>query len=162
MNDTDEDIVRISNKLLSYLKEELKDSGIGYSSGLEKLSGGHETSTYRFRLNGAHEDLSQPLVLRLYPEFSSLDKVMWESTIQSVLAEEGLPVAKAGFVNIDKSILGKAFFIMEYLRGSDIVGLYLSPPDNAVVISVDEKPAIQALERAQKKKGDRRIILENG
>jgi transposase len=29
------------------------------------------------------------------------------------------------------------------------VGLYLNPPDNAVVISVDEKPAIQALERAQ-------------
>ena len=34
-------------------------------------------------------------------------------------------------------------------KAADIVGLYLSPPDNAVVISVDEKPAIQALERAQ-------------
>jgi len=31
----------------------------------------------------------------------------------------------------------------------DIVGLYLSPPDNAVVFSFDEKPQIQALERAQ-------------
>ena len=29
------------------------------------------------------------------------------------------------------------------------MGLYLDPPENAVVISVDEKPAIQALERAQ-------------
>lgn len=34
-------------------------------------------------------------------------------------------------------------------KAADIVGLYLSPPDNVVVISVDEKPAIQALERAQ-------------
>jgi len=34
-------------------------------------------------------------------------------------------------------------------KAADIVGLYLSPPENAVVISVDEKPAIQALERAQ-------------
>lgn len=34
-------------------------------------------------------------------------------------------------------------------KAADIVGLYLDPPDNAVVISVDEKPAIQALERAQ-------------
>ena len=34
-------------------------------------------------------------------------------------------------------------------KAADVVGLYLSPPDNAVVISVDEKPAIQALERAQ-------------
>jgi len=34
-------------------------------------------------------------------------------------------------------------------KAADIVGLYLSPPENAVIISVDEKPAIQALERAQ-------------
>ena len=34
-------------------------------------------------------------------------------------------------------------------KAADIVALYLDPPDNAVVISVDEKPAIQALERAQ-------------
>jgi transposase len=31
----------------------------------------------------------------------------------------------------------------------DIVGLYLNPPDNAVVLSVDEKSQIQALDRAQ-------------
>jgi transposase len=34
-------------------------------------------------------------------------------------------------------------------KAADIVGLYLRPPENAVVISVDEKPHIQALERAQ-------------
>ena len=34
-------------------------------------------------------------------------------------------------------------------KAADIIGLYLNPPENAVVISVDEKPAIQALERAQ-------------
>ena len=34
-------------------------------------------------------------------------------------------------------------------KAADIVGLYLAPPANAVVISVDEKPHIQALERAQ-------------
>jgi transposase len=34
-------------------------------------------------------------------------------------------------------------------KAADIVGLYMMPPDNAVVLSVDEKPAIQALERAQ-------------
>jgi transposase len=31
----------------------------------------------------------------------------------------------------------------------DIVGLYVNPPDHAVVFSFDEKPQIQALERAQ-------------
>ncbi len=34
-------------------------------------------------------------------------------------------------------------------KAADIVGLYLEPPDNALVICVDEKPSIQALERAQ-------------
>lgn len=32
---------------------------------------------------------------------------------------------------------------------ADIVGLYLDPPDGALVLSFDEKPHIQALERAQ-------------
>jgi len=34
-------------------------------------------------------------------------------------------------------------------KAADVVGLYLQPPENAVVLSVDEKPHIQALERAQ-------------
>jgi transposase len=38
----------------------------------------------------------------------------------------------------------------EFVRkAADIVGLYLAPPENAVVLCVDEKPHIQALERAQ-------------
>ena len=34
-------------------------------------------------------------------------------------------------------------------KAADITGLYLHPPENAVVVCVDEKPHIQALERAQ-------------
>lgn len=34
-------------------------------------------------------------------------------------------------------------------KAADIVGLYLSPPEGALVVSFDEKPTIQALERAQ-------------
>ena len=34
-------------------------------------------------------------------------------------------------------------------KAADVVGLYLHPPHNAVVLCVDEKPCIQALERAQ-------------
>jgi transposase len=34
-------------------------------------------------------------------------------------------------------------------KAADIIGLYLHPPDNALVLSVDEKPHTQALERAQ-------------
>ena len=34
-------------------------------------------------------------------------------------------------------------------KAADIVGLYLDPPQDAIVLAVDEKPHIQALERAQ-------------
>jgi len=34
-------------------------------------------------------------------------------------------------------------------KAADIIGLYLQPPENALVLAVDEKPSIQALERAQ-------------
>ena len=34
-------------------------------------------------------------------------------------------------------------------KAAEVVALYLAPPENAVVLSVDEKPHIQALERAQ-------------
>lgn len=34
-------------------------------------------------------------------------------------------------------------------KAADVVGLYLNPPENAMVLAVDEKPHIQALERAQ-------------
>jgi len=38
-------------------------------------------------------------------------------------------------------------FFVEKLR--DVVGLYLNPPDNAMVLCVDEKSQVQALERTQ-------------
>jgi len=34
-------------------------------------------------------------------------------------------------------------------KAADVVGLYLNPPEHALVLSIDEKPHIQALERAQ-------------
>jgi transposase len=34
-------------------------------------------------------------------------------------------------------------------KASDIIGLYMNPPENAVVLCVDEKTAIQALDRTQ-------------
>ncbi len=34
-------------------------------------------------------------------------------------------------------------------KAAEIVGLYLDPPQDAIVLAVDEKPHIQALERAQ-------------
>lgn len=118
MNNSNGHLDQISNKLLSFLQDELKESGIEYSSGLEPLTGGYETSIYRFQLTGTPVELSKPLVLRLHPEFHEADQAMWEGTIQNVLAGQGLPVARVYFKNADKSILGGVFCIMDHLPGT--------------------------------------------
>ena len=57
-----------------------------------------------------------------------------------VLRKEGICLARqrSWCVSTDPEFTAKA---------ADIVGLYLNPPENALVVSVDEKPSIQALER---------------
>jgi transposase len=57
-----------------------------------------------------------------------------------VLRQEGICLQRqrSWCVSTDKEFAAKA---------ADIVGLYLNPPEKALVISVDEKPGIQALER---------------
>ena len=58
-----------------------------------------------------------------------------------VLRKEGICLSRqrSGCVSTDPEFVTKA---------ADIVGLYLNPPENALVVSIDEKPSIRALERA--------------
>ena len=34
-------------------------------------------------------------------------------------------------------------------KAADVIGLYMAPPERAIVLCIDEKPSIQVLERAQ-------------
>ena len=63
-----------------------------------------------------------------------------DDAVQRFLKKEGIQLARmrSWCVSTDPEFAAKA---------ADIVGLYLNPPENAVVISVDEKPSIQALSR---------------
>ena len=64
-----------------------------------------------------------------------------DDAVWRVLRKEGICLARqrSWCVSTDPEFTSKA---------SDIVGLYLNPPEKALVISIDEKPSIQALERA--------------
>lgn len=64
-----------------------------------------------------------------------------DDAVWRVLRKEGICLARqrSWCISTDPEFAPKA---------ADIVGLYLAPPENALVISVDEKPSIQALERA--------------
>lgn len=63
-----------------------------------------------------------------------------EDAIQRFLQKEGIQLARirTWCVSTDPEFAAKA---------ANIVGLYLNPPENALVISIDEKPSIQALSR---------------
>ena len=63
-----------------------------------------------------------------------------EDAVQRFLQKQGIQLARmrTWCVSTDPEFTAKA---------ADIVGLYLNPPENAIVISVDEKPSMQALSR---------------
>ncbi|ADU65227.1 IS630 family transposase [Desulfurispirillum indicum] len=65
-----------------------------------------------------------------------------DDAVWRVLRREGIFLSRqrSWCVSTDPEFTSKA---------ADIVGLYLNPPENAIVISLDEKPSIQALERAR-------------
>jgi transposase len=65
------------------------------------------------------------------------DHAVWR-----VLRKEGIQLQRhrSWCVSTDPEFAAKA---------ADVIGLYLNPPHNALVLSVDEKPSIQALERAR-------------
>jgi hypothetical protein len=57
-----------------------------------------------------------------------------------VLRKEGICLQRqwSWYVSTDPEFTAKA---------ADVVGLYLNPPVNALVLSIDEKPSMQAIER---------------
>ena len=64
------------------------------------------------------------------------------ASVQRIWAAHGLKphLTKTFKLSNDKQFVDKVV---------DVVGLYLAPPDNALVLSVDEKSQIQALDRTQ-------------
>ena len=65
------------------------------------------------------------------------------STVAAIWAEYGVKPWKAETFKFstDPQLAGKV---------TDVVGLYLNPPENAIVLCIDEKSQIQALDRTQK------------
>jgi transposase len=63
-----------------------------------------------------------------------------EDAVQRFLQKEGIQLARlrTWCISTDPEFAAKA---------ADVVGLYLNPPENAIVLSIDEKPSIQALSR---------------
>lgn len=65
-----------------------------------------------------------------------------DDAVWRVLRKEGIQLQRhrSWCVSTDPEFAAKA---------ADVIGLYLNPPQNALVLSVDEKPSIQAIERTR-------------
>ena len=65
-----------------------------------------------------------------------------DDAVWRILRKEGIQLQRmrSWCVSTDPEFSAKA---------ADVIGLYLNPPQNAIVISVDEKPSIQAIERSR-------------
>ena len=152
MKDNSTEAGRISDRLIVYLRDQLKNPKIEYREPLMKLQGGYETSIYRFQLEGIGGDLSQHLVLRLYPQFYGTQNAIWESTVQNVLAGERYPVARVHQLCTDMNVLGGAFFIMDYIPGQPLMFAAtekvpeLMGKIHATLHLIDPRPLIESFE----------------
>ena len=142
---------QIAGRLIEYLRKKVGDPTLDYGSPLTQLRGGFETETYRFTLSGVREELSGPLVLRLYPPFYSGGRAVWESTVQNVLVDQGYPSAKVHFLCGDVSLLDGVFFIMDFLPGKPMIVApmetipQLLGETHAALHSIDPAPLLRAL-----------------
>ena len=141
----------IEGRLLSYLRKELDDAGVVYELPLTKLLGGAETLTFQFQLKTRQAAINKPLVLRIYPDYVDPRSALLDSCVHGVLADAGYPVPKAHFASADKSILGGAFFIMDFLPGTVLsdapaeIRLKILGETHATLHKIDPRPLTKAL-----------------
>ncbi len=115
------DAAQIADRLLVYLQGELHAPTLTYADPPTPLRGGYETSIYAFKLRDGPPAFGGRLVLRLYAGTQRAESALRESQVQSILAQHGVAVARAHLTCTNPSILGGAFFIMDFVPGEHLV-----------------------------------------
>ena len=121
MNNVENSLDQVSDKLMAYLRTELNNANISYDIPLTPIVGGYEAFTYRFKLKSVQSELSKPLVLRLFREYANPYQAVSESAVQNALAAQGYPAPSVWFTGADKAHLGGAFLIMDFLPGETML-----------------------------------------
>ncbi|MFN2201202.1 MAG: phosphotransferase family protein [Caldilineaceae bacterium] len=141
----------IADRLIAYLQAEAGYSGSGYIVPPTTLTGGFETRLYRFQLAGAGQELSIPLVLRIFPPAQPAQRAVWECSVQNCIAEQGYPAPRVLFTGTDPAIFGGSFLVMQYAPGDTLL---VAEPDrtpeilgaaHALLHQIDPAPLIDAL-----------------
>jgi aminoglycoside phosphotransferase (APT) family kinase protein len=121
MNDN-QSLTDINNNLLAYLRSELDNQQVTYVSLPTPVTGGFDTRIFSFKLKGASNELSRPLILRLF-KVSSQNRAIFESAVQNAVVDAGYPAPQVFFTCTDESVLGGSFMIMEFIHGQTMVNM---------------------------------------
>lgn len=107
--------------LLEHLRAELHEPGLGYAEPLTPITGGYDTRIFAFRLSGAAEPFSIPLILRVLGNQYPPARALSERATQNAVAGLGYPAPRVLLASADPAILGGAFLVMERLAGRPLL-----------------------------------------
>ena len=107
----------VASRLLSLLRIELRKPDLAYAELPTRVTGGFDTMIYAFRLRGAAEEWSGPLILRVFRQHNDPVQARQESAVQATLAQLGYPAPGVLLTCEDTDAFGGAFIVMERLTG---------------------------------------------
>jgi len=93
---------------------------IEYKEKRVKIAKGLATEKYVFTLDSAPEHLTQPLVVRIFPETMRKGYAEGEARVQNAVHDLGYPAPRVFFACSDRSVLGREFTVMEYKNGVNL------------------------------------------
>jgi aminoglycoside phosphotransferase (APT) family kinase protein len=102
---------------LQYLRARFAAPALDYRAPPRRLTGGFDAAIFAVDLTEAPTPLSRPLVLRLFAPTDNPDRARREGAVQSALTDLGYPAPRALLVETDRTVLGGAFILMEWLVG---------------------------------------------
>lgn len=107
----------VASGLLAHLRGVLRQPSLGYAEPPTRVTGGFDTMIYGFRLRGAAEKWSNPLILRAFRQHDDPVRARWEGVVQTAVAQLGYPAPRILLTSTDTEAIGGAFIIMERLPG---------------------------------------------
>ena len=111
---------RLESRLADYLAHRMPEARDVQVDDLARIHGGSSQETFRFRARwgqaGRRED--RRLILRRAPEAGLVNAERdLEFTVYSALADSGVPIPAAHFLELDPQWLDRPFFIMDMVDG---------------------------------------------
>ena len=109
--------LEVFNALLEYLRNQLNTKKIEYKEKPVKIPKGFAGDKYVFTLKNAPENLTQPLLVKIFRKSTRKGYAEEEVKVQNALHDVGYPVPRVFFACSDMSMLGREFTIMEFKKG---------------------------------------------